>query len=191
MGDISQMELTADQSSKLVQHTVDMNKLVDDENIHLFADHDVTFCTLGTTRDAAGSAENFRKVDVEMTRDAAIASKKANVRQFNLLTSSGANANMPANEWKLFHGLFYLKSKGEIENIVKGIGFERTSIFRPGFLDRGKSDRFIERALIGIMPSTPIQDLAKAMIYDAESSVIEPGKIEKAVVYEEKDKRPC
>ena len=121
-----------------------------------------------------------------MVRDSAIASKKANIHQFNLLTSSGANANMPANDWKMFHGLLYLKSKGEIENIVKDIGFERTSIFRPGLLNRGERAK-IEQMFYSIMSSTMVQDVARAMIYDAESTSIEAGQVEKAVVYEAKD----
>ena len=134
------------------------------------------------------ACDNFiKQVDIGMVRDSAIASKKANISQFNLLTSSGANANMPANDWKMFHGLLYLKSKGEIENIVKDIGFERTSIFRPGLLNRGKRARWTEQLFHRIMPSTVVQDVAKAMIYDAESTSIEAGKVEKAVVYEAKD----
>ena len=39
-----------------------MEQLLVDDNINLFKGHDVTFCTLGTTRSIAGSADNWRKV---------------------------------------------------------------------------------------------------------------------------------
>ena len=57
-----QMQLNADQLSKLTQHTVDMEQLTNDDTIELFKQHDVTFCTLGTTREIAKTAEQWRKV---------------------------------------------------------------------------------------------------------------------------------
>ncbi len=68
-------ELTEEQKSKLTQHKIDMSKVK--EESELFKGHHVTFCVLGTTRDAAKSADNFRKVDLYMVRDAGIASKQA------------------------------------------------------------------------------------------------------------------
>lgn len=185
--DVSNMELTNEQSAKLRQYTVDMQQLLTDDNVQLFRDHDVTFCTLGTTRANAGSASNWRKVDVGMVRDSALASKQAEIKQFSLLTSSGANANVWANDWKIFHPLLYMKSKGEIENEVMRMGFARTSIFRPGLLQRGKFARSEEKMFSSFLRGTPVQDVAKAMIYDAESTVIDAETAEPAVFYEVND----
>eukprot|EP01084_Bolivina_argentea_P221869 375674_1 len=184
--DISKMDLTQQQQSKLHQHVVNMEQLVTEENIKLFKDHDITFCTLGTTRSIAKTAENWRKVDVHMVRDAAIASKKAGIRHFSLLTSASANANMWANNWKIFHGLLYLKSKGEIENEIMFAQFIRTSIFRPGLLHRGDKARLVEKVFSYMLRGTPVQDVARAMIYDAESTNTS-DVVEVPVIYEAKD----
>jgi oxidoreductase len=69
-----------------------------------FAGADVVFCTLGTTRSAAGSAANMKRVDVDYVDKAAAAAKAANVPHFSLLTSQGANKNVWYSEHKLFHG---------------------------------------------------------------------------------------
>ena len=122
-----------------------------------------------------------------MVRDSAIASKKAGVSHFSLLTSRGANANVWASNWAIFHPLLYLKSKGEIENEVIGMGFARTSIFRPGLLRRGNAARWEEKLTSYFMKGTPVEDVAKVMIYDAESAEIEANKIESPVFYEEED----
>ena len=96
--DVSNMDLTEKELNKLHQHKVNMEQLTEDDVTDLFKDHDVTFCTLGTTREHAITAENWRKVDIYMVRDAAIASKKAGIKQFSLLTSKGANAAMWSND---------------------------------------------------------------------------------------------
>lgn len=38
----------------------------------------------------------------------------------------------------------YPQTKGEVEENVKQLGFERTSIFRPGLIDRGELARTVE-----------------------------------------------
>jgi hypothetical protein len=38
----------------------------------------------------------------------------------------------------------YPQTKGEVEENVKQLGFERTSIFRPGMIDRGELARTVE-----------------------------------------------
>ena len=121
-----------------------------------------------------------------MVRDSAIASKKADIPQFNLLTSRGANANIWACDWKICHPLLYSKSKGLIENEVMSMDFKRTSIFRPGLLIRGDRARSEEKLFANIVGGTSVEDVAKAMIYDAESSQTNDN-VEKPVIYEEKD----
>jgi len=180
--DISAMNLDEDQISKLRQHTVEMEHLVSDEVMELFKGHDVTFCTLGTTRDVAGTADQFRKVDVQMVRDSAISSRKSGVGHFSLMSSQGANANVWACDWKICHPLLYMKSKGEAENAIIDLRFPRTSIFRPGLLDRGSMARGPERFSAKFLGSTSVSDVAAAMIYDAESTVVDGT--EDPVIYE-------
>lgn len=104
-----------------------------------------------------------------MVRDGAILSKKAGIPHFSLLTSKGSNANIWANDWKITHGLLYLKVKGDAEQAVIKEEFDRISIFRPGVLGReGESG--------GIMSKLPVRNLAAVMIYDAESDEIKQSE---------------
>jgi len=175
-------QLTQDELSKLTQHEVDMNALANEDNIRFFENHDTCFCALGTTRETAGTAENFRKIEFYMVRDSAIACKKANVNQYNILTSQGANANLWASDWKIAHGLLYLKTKGEAENVVIEQKFPRTSVFRPGPLVRPGTDRMMEKLFA--TSGLHVSDLAKIMIMDAESTAVDSSVVEKPLFYE-------
>lgn len=53
------------------------------------------------------------------------ACKQAGVEHFELLGSVGANAK-PSN--------FYLRTKGELEEGLKALGFARLSLFRPSMI---------------------------------------------------------
>jgi oxidoreductase len=78
---------------KLELHVVDFDKI--DENKNLFADIDVGFNTMGTTRPDAGSAENFVKIDHDIPLHVARLFKEANPSKpthFCLLTSAGSSA---------------------------------------------------------------------------------------------------
>jgi oxidoreductase len=172
--------LTEEQIKKLTQHNIDMSKIVDEQK--LFEGHDVTFCVLGTTRDTARTAENFRKVDFDMVRDAGIASKNAGIPHFSLMTSQGANANVWANEWKIGHGLYYLKIKGLIEKEIIDMKFPRTSIFRPGMLERPNSERWVDK--ISIFTKTHVAKVALVMMLDAESEPADASAVETPVFYE-------
>ncbi|ORZ10943.1 hypothetical protein BCR41DRAFT_357222, partial [Lobosporangium transversale] len=120
-------------------------KVVDFENItETFPQSDlpqVVFCTLGTTRAAAGGAEGFKKIDQQYVLDSA--------RYVHYLYCSSANAS----EKSFF---LYPKTKGETENALAAIGFERVSIFQPGFLKpvepRESGNRFAEMAVDLLMP---------------------------------------
>eukprot|EP01083_Nonionella_stella_P204824 746393_1 len=83
----SNIPFTDQQKSKVTQHTLNMEQLCQNDdtitkNVELFKDHDITICTLGTTRSKADSAENFRKVDLYMVRDGGILSKKSRHKTF-------------------------------------------------------------------------------------------------------------
>lgn len=52
------------------------------EATEAFADHDVVFCAVGTTRGQAGSAQAFYKVDFQVPADSAKAAKAAGVPHF-------------------------------------------------------------------------------------------------------------
>jgi hypothetical protein len=71
----------------------------------------------------AGSAEVFKKVDHDYVAAAAAAAKAAGVPYFGLVSAQGANAGMPASDWKLLHPLLYTRTKGLVSSNIKVFGF--------------------------------------------------------------------
>lgn len=128
---------------------------------------DVAFSCLGTTLKAAGSKEAQRKVDFDYQYEFAKAAKENNVGDYILVSAYGAN---PKSK------IFYSKMKGELEEAVKKLHFEKITIFKPGMLERKDSDRTGEvlgsRIIkfankLGLLESQkplPTDVLAKAMI---------------------------
>ena len=66
--------------------------------------------------------EGFRKVDFDYVVASAKMAKKNGCKQFHLVSSSGANKNA---------FLLYPKTKGEAEEEISKIDFEKTAIYRP------------------------------------------------------------
>ena len=91
---------------------------------------DVALSTLGSTRKAAGSWAAFEAVDRHAVLAFAKAARDAGARQFLLVSSSGADAGSRND---------YLRLKGEVEDAVAALGFERVDVLRPGLL-LGKRD---------------------------------------------------
>ncbi len=93
---------------------------------------DDLFCCLGTTIKKAGSRKNFRKVDYEFPVKIAQIAEKNRVPGFHIISAIGAGAESSS---------FYLRTKGELENDLLGMDFERLIILRPSLL-LGKRDEF-------------------------------------------------
>lgn len=83
------------------------------------------FCAIGTTRAKAGSAEAFRKVDLELVTAFARHARERGARVFALVSSVGANAGSP---------LLYPRTKGEAEEAAAELGFPSLVIARPSLL---------------------------------------------------------
>ena len=83
------------------------------------------FCCLGTTIKAAGSEENFEKVDHAAIVDFAKIANAHDAKSFTLVSAMGANPNSM---------LFYNRVKGRTEDDVKGLGLRSLIIFRPALL---------------------------------------------------------
>ncbi len=87
---------------------------------------DAIICALGTTWRKAGRDETaFRAVDQELVLRVARAAKAADVSNFVLISSAGANPLSRA---------FYLRVKAEVEAAVRKLRFHRLDILRPGVL---------------------------------------------------------
>ncbi|WP_066552178.1 NAD(P)H-binding protein [Croceicoccus bisphenolivorans] len=111
---------------------------------------DVLACALGTTWKQAGKDEQaFRAVDYGLVLQCAKAAAHAGTRQMVTVSSVGADPHAKA---------FYLRVKGEVEEALKKLDFERVDILRPGLL-RGHRDgerRSGERFAILASPVTDL-----------------------------------
>lgn len=136
---------------------------------------DIALCALGTTRKAAGSAEAFKRVDVEYVGAAARLCKNVGVRSFGLVSAQGANSQLWASDMKFLHGLLYAKSKGVAEDLVKEQRFPYTVIARPGLLERGSAARFAEKMGSWILPSVHVDQVARSLIARTAANAGEAG----------------
>ena len=100
-----------------------------DESVMPFAD--VVFCCLGTTIKQAKSEEAFRAVDFGLVVQIAERAKRKGADTFLVVSSVGANPGARN---------FYLRTKGEMEQAVKRLGFDRLGIMRPSLLLGSRSE---------------------------------------------------
>jgi uncharacterized protein YbjT (DUF2867 family) len=105
---------------KLFNPVIDMSRLPADADWWAV---DGVVCTLGTTRSAAGSAEAFRAVDLDLQFDVARHAHAHGAQQFALTSSMGADPHSR---------LLYLRTKGELEIRVAQLGWNSFTIVRPG-----------------------------------------------------------
>jgi uncharacterized protein YbjT (DUF2867 family) len=104
------------------------NQVVDFDHLEDYASSfnaDLLFSCLGTTRKQAGSIAAQRKVDLDYQYKAAQLAANHGVHHYLLVSSSSANisSNNP-----------YLQMKGELEQKVQTLPFNRISIFQPSLL---------------------------------------------------------
>lgn len=128
---------------------------------------DVAFSCLGTTLKSAGSKENQKIIDYDYQFNFAKAAKENNVEDYILVSAYGASPDSK---------IFYSRIKGELEEAVKNLKFEKTTIFKPGMLERKNTDRngevfglkiikFLNKfGLFKSQQPLPTEVLAKAMI---------------------------
>ncbi|MDG4652537.1 NAD(P)H-binding protein [Chryseobacterium arthrosphaerae] len=128
---------------------------------------DVAFSCLGTTLKDAGSKEAQRKVDFDYQYEFAKAARENDVEDYILVSAYGASPDSR---------IFYSRMKGELEEAVKQLHFNKITIFKPGMLERKNSERTGEvlgsRIIrfankLGLLESQkplPTDILAKAMI---------------------------
>jgi uncharacterized protein YbjT (DUF2867 family) len=110
------------------------NPVVDFEELPMDAawwEVDAVICTLGTTLKQAGSRGAFRRVDFDYVLAAAEAAQRHGAIAFALNSSLGADAAS---------GNFYLRTKGEVEDALRRLGFISLTIVRPSLIsgERGQ-----------------------------------------------------
>jgi len=164
---------------KLEEHIVNFdeidkwkNKIIGDE----------LFSAMGTTIRKAGSKEAQFKIDVTYQYEFTKAGAENGVSSYFLVSSSGANAKSK---------LFYMRIKGELEEKVKLLPFNKIRIFRPSLLlgnrdDKRFGEKAAERLLKIVVPLFPFlknqrpiegEKVARAMIVSANEDDKERIKI--------------
>jgi uncharacterized protein YbjT (DUF2867 family) len=105
---------------------------------------DVALCCLGTTLRKAGSQQRFRAVDVDSVLTFARTAKAANARRFVVMSSAAADPRSRN---------FYLRTKGEMQEELEGIGFESLDILQPSMLLAWRAEmRPLELLASALMP---------------------------------------
>lgn len=131
---------------------------------------DDVYCCLGTTIAVAKSKEAFRFVDYELPLAFAKLAVEQGAKGYFLMSSVGAKAKT---------GNFYLRTKGEVENAITALPFERVGIFRPSMLlGPRKEDRLGER--VGKVVMTNLGFLWKGALKNYKP--IESETVAKAMV---------
>ena len=91
----------------------------------LMAGHDAAICTLGVGQPSKMDKAEFVRTDRDAVLSFATHCKAAGVRHFELLSSVGASASSSS---------FYLRTKGELNDGLKALKFERLSLFQPSMI---------------------------------------------------------
>jgi uncharacterized protein YbjT (DUF2867 family) len=89
------------------------------------AGHSVAICCLGVGQPSKVSQAEFVRIDKTAALAFATACKVAGVRHFQLLSSVGASTKA---------GNYYLRTKGELQEAIVALGFERVSFFQPSVI---------------------------------------------------------
>ena len=103
-------------------HQIDFDELLTSGELPL-CDH--LYLCLGTTIKTAGSKEAFRRVDFDYCVGIAKLAINTGTSVVSLVSSVGADASSSN---------FYLRTKGEVEEALKALGFSTLNIYRPGLL---------------------------------------------------------
>jgi len=115
---------------------------------------DLYFCCLGTTIKAAGSKENFEKVDHAAIVAFAQIARAHDAKSFTLVSAMGANAKSM---------IFYNRVKGRTEHDVRALGLRSLTIFRPALLAGPRREfRLAERIMAKTL--VPLSSILSARI---------------------------
>lgn len=164
-------------SPKLKEHQKLKQVVVDFNQLEKYEDEikgDLAFSCLGTTLKDAGSKKNQWVIDHDYQCRFAQIAKDNDIPIFVLLSAIGANSNS---------FIFYNKMKGQVENDIKALDFNRLIIVRPSLLIRKGMERKNEKLgrnfihamnSIGLMKSKrplDVKVVANAMAESVDSTV--------------------
>ena len=168
------------ENGKLTTHIVDFKQLKDWQDM---IKGDVVFSCMGTTLKAAGSRERQYEIDYTYQLEFAQAAHSNGVPIYILVSSAMANANSK---------LFYTRMKGELEEAIQQLHFQKEVIMRPPLLIRKNTTKTDEKVVVVVLKvlnalglfkkqrPMPTEVVAKAMIVSAKqgvSGIFEPTDI--------------
>ncbi len=117
------------QHPKLENIVVDFDKMT--EQYSHFKTDDV-FCCLGTTMKQAGSKDAFKKVDYDYPVEIAKVCKSQGAKQYLLVSALGASTTS---------GIYYNQIKGQVEEAIGAVAYDRYHIFRPSLLMGDRAEK--------------------------------------------------
>lgn len=118
---------------KIEEHLIDLFELEKYE--HIFMGNEV-FCCIGTTKAKTPDEDTYRKIDYGIPVAAARLAKKNGIPKFLVISALGADADS---------GIFYNKTKGEMERDVLEQNIPGTYIFEPSLISGDRNEkRFFE-----------------------------------------------
>lgn len=120
---INRRQLDGFSAAKVLQHVCDVES--PPAYAAQLAGHDCAICCLGVGQPSKVSQAEFIRIDKTAALAFATACKAAGVRRFQLLSSVGADARSRS---------FYLRTKGELQEAIAALGFERVSFFQPSMI---------------------------------------------------------
>jgi uncharacterized protein YbjT (DUF2867 family) len=127
---------------------------------------DDLYCALGTTIKVAGSQAAFRAVDFDAVVSSARAAQAAGIRRMAVVSALGADARSR---------VFYNQVKGEMEDALRALHFERLVIARPSLLAGaraalGQMPRYAEQLSLTLL--RPVGGLLPAAIRPIDAGVV-------------------
>lgn len=150
--------------SKLVEELIDFDR---PESWAALVKGDILFSTLGTTIKTAKTKENQYRVDFTYQYEFAKTASQNGIPVYVLVSSLGADPKS---------SVFYSRMKGELDEAVSRLPFQKTIIVRPSILDGNRKEkRPAEKVSLAIMRAltkvilkkyrpTPVDLLASQMI---------------------------
>lgn len=103
----------------------------------------IGFIALGTTLKKAGSKDALKAIDVDLVVNVAKSMHQCGVQSIYIVSCIGASASASSH---------YLKCKGQMEQQVEAIGFNRVTFMQPGPLSGARQEeRKDEKLLQGLM----------------------------------------
>jgi uncharacterized protein YbjT (DUF2867 family) len=125
---------------KLTEHMVDFRN---EDQLRALLTGDVLFSAMGTTRKQAKSKEAQYEVDFTFQYRCAKLAAENGVPFYALVSSVGADAGS---------ALFYPRIKGELEEAIRKLPFERIRILRPGpITGQRKDNRVMEKISVSFI----------------------------------------